>query len=166
MGATLVVKKKRPGGLGPQNTDDYVNLRIDDSSSAIHDLKNLYYRWRSIRNQEPGFRVMEQSRGEDVKWLQRSLATFGYLSPDDRDVFGEDGEPIGVLNAATAEGLIRYKRDRDLGDAPSAGLEVVNALRRELAGRLPIVAGPNDTEDMIIFQRNGGDLPESSRRRR
>ncbi len=159
MGATLVVKKKRPGGLGPQNTDDYVNLRIDDSSSAIHDLKNLYYRWRSIRNQEPGLRVMEQSRGEDVKWLQRSLVRFGYLSPDNREVFDEEGEPVGVLNAATAEGLARYKLDRDLGGAPSAGLEVVNALRRELAGRLPLVVSPDDTEDMIIYQRNGGDLP-------
>ncbi|TDI39079.1 MAG: DUF1028 domain-containing protein [Acidobacteria bacterium] len=159
MGATLVVKKKRPGGLGPQNTDDYVNLRIDNSTRAIHELENLYYRWRSIRNQEPGFRVMGQSRGEDVKWLQRSLVEFGYLSPDDRAAFGEDGNARGILNATTADALARYKNDRNLGGAPSAGLEVVNAMRRERLGLLPHVSSPEDTEGMIIYQRNGGDVP-------
>ena len=159
MGATLVVKKKRPGGLGPQNTDDYVNLRIDNSTRAIHDLENLYYRWRSIRNQEPGFRVMGQSRGEDVKWLQRSLVEFGYLSPDDQGAFDEDGNARGILNAATADALARYKDDRNLGGAPSAGLEVVNAMRRERLGLLPHVSSPEDIEGMIIYQRNGGDVP-------
>ena len=159
MGATLVVKKKRSGGVSPGNVDDYVNLRVDNSRSAIHDLANLYYRWRSIRNQEPGFRVMEQSRGGDVRWLQESLARLGYLSPDDREIFDAEGQASGVLDAATAEGLVRYKRDHLLGGTPSAGLEVVNAIRRELAGRLPQVVGPEDTKDMIIYQRNGGDLP-------
>ena len=159
MGATLVVKKKRPGGLGPQNTDDYVNLRVDNSTRAIHELRNLYYRWRSIRNQEPGFRVMEQSRGEDVKWLQTALVDFGYLAPDDPGAFDEEGNPRGILNAATAEALVRYKLDRNLGEQPSAGLEVVNAIRRELRGLLPHVSGPEDTEGMIIYQRNGGDVP-------
>jgi uncharacterized Ntn-hydrolase superfamily protein len=159
MGATLVVKKKRSGGVSPGNVDDYVNLRVDNSRSAIHDLANLYYRWRSIRNQEPGFRVMEQSRGGDVRWLQESLARLGYLSPDDREIFDAEGQASGVLDAATAEGLVRYKRDHLLGGTPSAGLEVVNAIRRELAGRLPQVVGLEDTKDMIIYQRNGGDLP-------
>ena len=159
MGATLVVKKKRPGGLSPQNTDHYVDLRVDDSRSAIHDLRNLYYRWRSIRKEEPGFRVMEQSRGEDVQWLQVSLATLGYLSFEEASVFDVNGKPLGVLNRATAEGLIRYKKDHGMGGTPSAGLEVVNALRRELAGHLIQVVSPLDTEAMIIYQRNGGDLP-------
>ena len=102
---------------------------------------------------------MEQSRGEDVRWLQASLAELAYLSPDDGSAFDEDGNPLGVLNAATAEALARYKHDRDLGNAPSAGLEVVNAIRRELLGLLPHVSGPEDTEGMIIYQRNGGDVP-------
>ena len=159
MAATLVVKKKRPGGVGAQNTDDYVNLRVDNSRSAIHDLKNLYYRWRSIRNQEPGFRVMEESRGDDVGWLQESLAKLGYLSPDQKEMFDEDGQPLGVLNATTVAGLVRYKRDHGMGGSPAAGLEVVNVIRRELAGRLWQPVGPHDLEDMIIYQRNGGDLP-------
>lgn len=162
MGATLVVKKKRPGGVSPSNVDDYVNLRVDNSRSAIHDLANLYYRWRSVRNQEPGFRVMEQSRGTDVGWLQTSLASLGYLSPEDRDIFDANGNPLGVLNAATVTGLVRYKRDHLLGGTPSAGLEVVNSIRRELSGRLNFVVSPDDTEDMIIYQRNGGDLPVGS----
>lgn len=129
MGATLVVKKKGAGVFG---TDDYVNLRVDDSSSAIHDLKNLYYRWKSIRAQEPGYRVMEQSRGNDVKWLQNALADLGYLTRDNRAVFDEKAEPVGVLNNATADALARYRRDHNLGDSPSAGLETVNSIRREL----------------------------------
>ena len=76
-----------------------------------------------------------------------------------REIFDAAGRPSGVLDAATAEGLVRYKRDHLLGGTPSAGLEVVNTIRRELAGRLPLVVGPDDTEDMIIYQRNGGDVP-------
>ena len=102
---------------------------------------------------------MEQSRGTDVQWLQESLSTLGYLSPENREIFDNEGIASGVLNTATVKGLVRYKLDHMLGATPSAGLEVVNTIRRELAGRLPLVVGPDDTEDMIIYQRNGGDLP-------
>ncbi|MBI4473434.1 MAG: DUF1028 domain-containing protein [Acidobacteria bacterium] len=156
MGATLVVKKKRPGGVGPQNTDDYVNLRVDDSTSAIRDLKNLYYRWRSIRNQEPGFRIMEQSRGNDVRWVQESLATLGYLPRTE--------QPSAVLDVATVQGLSRFKRDHGLGGGASVGLEVINVLLRELNGRMYQTTGPNDTDYMIIYERHGGDLPKKPRR--
>jgi len=102
---------------------------------------------------------MGQSRGEDVKWLQASLVEFGYLSPDDPDAFDEDGNARGILNATTTAALASYKNDRNLGGAPSAGLEVVNAIRRERLGLLPHVSSPEDTEGMIIYQRNGGDVP-------
>ncbi len=132
LGATLIVKRKGGGYAG---TDDYVNLRVDDSTNAINELKNLYARWKDIRAQEPGFRVLEQSRGEDVKWLQRTLRTLGYLGAKSAGVFDEKGEPVGVLNDVTADAITRYKRDRGLGASPSAGLETINALRRELSGR-------------------------------
>lgn len=160
MGATLVVKKKRPGGVGPQNTDDYVNLRIDDSSSAIQELRVLYHHWQSIRNQEPGFRVMEQSRGRDVKWVQESLAKLGYLSPADRAIFDDKGEGNGVLNAATAAGLVRFRRDHGIGAGAAVGLEAINVILRELGGRLYQTTGPNDTDHMVIYERNGGDVPK------
>lgn len=159
MGATLVVKKKRPGGVGPQNTDDYVNLRVDNSSSSIQDLKTLYYKWRSIRNEEPGFRVMEQSRGNDVKWVQDSLAKLGYLSRENRAIFDEKGQSLGVFNSATVEGVVRFKRDHGQGAGPTVALETVNVIMRELAGKLYQTTGPNDTDHMIIYHRNGGDVP-------
>ena len=131
MGAQLVVKKP---GAGVAGIDDYVNLRVDNSRSAIHDLQDLYFRWRSIRNQEPGFRIMEQSRGEDVRWMQEALAELGYVARTNREVFDENGEPLGVLNDETAQILARYKRDRNMGTAPSAGLETISRMRTELEG--------------------------------
>ncbi len=132
MGATLIVKKKGGGFAG---TDDYVNLRVDDSTNAINELKNLYARWKDIRAQEPGFRILEQSRGEDVKWLQVALRDLGYLAGTAPGIFDGKGQAIGVLNDATADAIARFKRDRGLGATPSAGLETINALRKELAGR-------------------------------
>lgn len=129
MGATLIVKRKGGGYAG---TDDYVNLRVDDSTNSINELKNLYARWKDIRAQEPGFRILEQSRGEDVKWLQRALRDLGYLDAKAAGVFDGKGDALGVLNDVTAAAIARYKRDRGLGGTPSAGLETVNALRQEL----------------------------------
>lgn len=129
MGATLIVKRKGGGYAG---TDDYVNLRVDDSTNSINELKNLYARWKDIRAQEPGFRILEQSRGDDVKWLQKALRDLGYLTVKTTGVFDDKGEPLGVLNDVTAESIARFKRDRGLGATPSAGLETINALRKEL----------------------------------
>ena len=132
MAATLVVKKPGAGVFG---IDDYVNLRIDDSRRAIHDLSNLYYRWRSIRNEEPGFRVMERSQGDDVRWLQNALAELGYVARDEGGIFGPDGQPNGVLNDATVQALVRYKIDHQLGATPGAGRETILRIQRELEGR-------------------------------
>lgn len=132
MGATLIVK--RTGG-GYAGTDDYVNLRVDDSTNSINELKNLYARWKDVRAQEPGFRILEQSRGEDVKWLQQALLDLGYLSRETPGAFGEKGEPLGVLNDATAAAVARFKRDHGLGNTPSAGLETINAIRQDLASK-------------------------------
>jgi peptidoglycan hydrolase-like protein with peptidoglycan-binding domain len=129
MGATLIVKRKGGGFAG---TDDYVNLRVDDSTNSINELKNLYARWRDIRAQQPGSRILEQARGEDVKWLQRALLDLGYLNQQAPTVFNDKGEPLGVFNDVTAEAVARYKRDRGLGATPSAGLETINAMRKEL----------------------------------
>ena len=130
MGATLIVKRK---GAGYAGTDDLVNLRVDDSSNAINDLKRLYGRWQEVRGQVPGSRIIEQSAGDDVRWLQTALRDLGYLEASDRSVFGDDGKPLGRFNDATGRAVDRYKRDRSLGSGPSAGKETIDALARELA---------------------------------
>lgn len=132
MGATLIVKRKGGGYAG---TDDYVNLRVDDSTNSINELKTLYARWQDIRAQQPGFRILEQSRGEDVRWLQQALLDLGYLSAQTPGVFGQKGEPLGVLNDATAAAIARFKTDHGLGGSPSAGLETIDAIRRDLAAK-------------------------------
>jgi uncharacterized Ntn-hydrolase superfamily protein len=132
MGATLIVKRK---GAGYAETDDLVNLRVDDSSNSINELKNLYHRWKEVRGQQPGFRIMEQSGGDDVRWLQKALLDLGYLDATNRAVFDEKGQPSGRFNDATGAAVDRYKRDHALGAGPSAGLETVNSIKRELARR-------------------------------
>jgi uncharacterized Ntn-hydrolase superfamily protein len=132
MGATLIVKRKDGGYAG---TDDYVNLRVDDSTNSINELKNLYARWKDIRAQQPGFRILEQSRGDDVRWLQQALLDLGYLSAQTPGVYGANGEPLGVLNDATAAAITRFKNDHGLGNSPSAGLETIDAIRRDLAAK-------------------------------
>ena len=135
MGATLIVKRKGGGYAG---TDDYVNLRVDDSTNAINELRNLFARWKDVRAQEPGFRILEQSRGDDVRWLQRALRDLGYLAAKTPGVFDAKGEAVGVLNDTTAAAIARFKNDRGLGNSSSAGLETINALRKELAsGKRP-----------------------------
>jgi uncharacterized Ntn-hydrolase superfamily protein len=132
MGATLIVKRK---GAGYAGTDDLVNLRIDDSSNSINELKNLYHRWNEVRGQQPGFRIMEQSGGNDVRWLQKALVDLGYLEATNRAVFDDKGQPSGRFDDATGTAVDRYKRDHALGGGPSAGLETVNSIKRELARR-------------------------------
>ncbi len=107
---------------------------------------------------------MEQSRGDGVKWLQDSLLALGYLSPGDTAVFSESGEPLGVLNAATVQGLVRFKSDHNQGTGPTVGLETVNTILREVNGLLYQPTGPDDIDHMIIYHRNGGDLQTTSQR--
>jgi uncharacterized Ntn-hydrolase superfamily protein len=162
--ATLVVKKKRPGGVSPANVDDYVNLRVDHSSSAIRELRTLYTTWEVVRGPlSPGARVMEQSRGEDVRWVQEALAGLGYLPRETPGVFGEEGRASGVLDAGTAQAIARYKRDHMMGGGASVGLQVINALMRELAGRLPQPVTMDDTADMVIYHLHGGDVRSTRR---
>ena len=155
MGATLVVKS--PGG-GVFGIDDYVNLRVDNSRRAIHDLRVLYHRWRSIRAQEPGLRVMEQSRGDDVAWLQEALVELGYATRDDRGLFDADGEPLGVLNDATGRVLSRWKRNHNMGGGPSAGREVFDRMRRELGGHPLSRPWPIHRRSNEASERPGGVL--------
>ena len=132
MGATLIVARK---GGGLRGTDFLVNLRVDDSRSSIIELRELYMRWKDVHAEVPGFRIMEMSRGRDVAWLQSSLETLGYLRGDEATIFDEEGEPNGVFEDVTAEAVARYKSEHALGRSPSAGLETVNSIRRELERR-------------------------------
>lgn len=132
MGATLLVHR---AGAGYGGMDDYVNLRVDDSRNAVNDLRKLYTRWHAIRAETPGFRIVAQTVGDDVRWLQESLRRLGYLDSGDRSVFSPAGEPLGRFNDATAAAVSRFKAEHGLGSTPSAGLETVAALRRALEGR-------------------------------
>ena len=90
MGATLIVKRK---GAGYAGTDDLVNLRVDDSSNAVNDLKRLYIRWKEIAR--PGSQASGSSsrRGRGrVHWLQQALLDLGYLEATNRAVFDEKGQ--------------------------------------------------------------------------
>ncbi|MBI4473433.1 MAG: DUF1028 domain-containing protein [Acidobacteria bacterium] len=121
-GATLIVSRK---GGNPRGTDNVVDLRVDDSNNAVIELRKLYMRWKG-EAQIPGFRELGISGGNDVRWLQRSLQALNYLPA---------GDLSGQFDAATADAVTRYKRDRRLGASPSAGLETVNAIRRDLETR-------------------------------
>ncbi len=130
MAATLIVMRK---GGGLRGTDYLVNLRVDDSRNAIIELRKLYMRFKDTHAETPGFRIMEMSRGRDVMWLQRSLEALGFLSGSERTVFDENGEPNGLFEDVTANAVARYKVEHHLGRTPSAGLETVTSIRRELA---------------------------------
>ncbi len=130
MGATLIVMRK---GGGLRGTDYLVNLRVDDSRNAIIELRKLYMRWKDTHAETPGFRVMEMSRGRDVLWLQRSLEALGFLNGSEPTVFDASGEPNGLFEDVTADAVARYKVEHHLGRTPSAGLETVASMRRELA---------------------------------
>ena len=129
MGATLIVMRK---GGGLRGTDYLVNLRVDDSRSAIIELRKLYMRWKDTHAETPGFRTMEMSRGRDVMWLQRSLEALGFLNGDEPTVFDENREPNGLFEDVTADAVARYKIEHQLGRTASAGLETVTSMRREL----------------------------------
>ena len=130
MGATLIVMRK---GGGLRGTDYLVNLRVDDSRNAIIELRKLYMRFKDTHAETPGFRIMEISRGRDVMWLQRSLEALGFLNGNEPTAFDENGEPSGLFEDITADAVARYKGEHNLGRTPSAGLETVTSMRRELA---------------------------------
>ena len=129
MGATLVVARK---GGGLRGTDFLVNLRVDDSRNSIIELRELYMRWKDVHAQEPGFRIMEMSRGADVAWLQTSLKSLGFLTGDEATAFEKSGQSIGLYEDITADAVARYKRRYNLGRSTSAGLETVKSIIRQL----------------------------------
>ena len=150
MGATLIVARK---GGGLRGMDYLVNLRVDDSRNAVIELRKLYMRWKDEHAETPGFRIMEMSRGEDVLWLQRSLAALGFL---------EGGEPPGVFDDETAAAVLRYKTARNLGRSPSAGLETVSSIRRELGqSQAGAYAGVPREEDLMSSLSIVGFDPET-----
>ena len=124
-GAQLIVY--RPGA-GFRDTELLVDLRVDDSSNSIADLRQLWEDWRFHHLWGIGFQPIVQTTGNDVRQLQRYLVSLGYLEADNPEVFGPDGEPLGVFNDATAAAAVRWKDDQDLGEAPY----LVHFMLREL----------------------------------
>lgn len=114
-GAQLKVYRE---GAGFRGTDLLVDLRVDDSSNAIADLRALWEEWQFHHRWGVGFQPIEQTTGQDVRELQRYLVTLGYVDPDDPEVFGPDGEPRGRFNDATAAAVVRWKRDNGWDEGP------------------------------------------------
>jgi uncharacterized Ntn-hydrolase superfamily protein len=136
LGATLRVYKK---GAGPFGTDIYLDLRVDDSTTSIEDVRHLYERWKAERLQAYGSRMVGMSAGGDVAKLQRWLLELGYAKATDRGLFDAAGTPTGVYNDATVAAVLAFKKDHQLGASPGAGRDVVVAmialLERRARGR-------------------------------
>ena len=112
-GAQLKVYRR---GAGFRGTDLLVDLRIDDSTQAIPELRGLWEEWKFHHLYGVGFQPIEQTSGRDVQQLQRHLRTLGYLEQSNRDVFDEQGAPLGVFNDATAEATTRWKNAAGLDE--------------------------------------------------
>lgn len=160
MGATLIVARKNGGSRG---MDWLVNLRIDDNVNAVVELRKLYMRWKSEDTPMPGFHEIEESRGKDVQWLQKSLQTLGYLKGNERTIFNDKGEPIGLFEDVTAAAVSNYKKDHNLGATPSAGLETVNSIKKELQRRGAQIELPSlmQAASGSVDLRREADIPSS-----
>ena len=136
-GAQLKVYRR---GAGFRGTDLLVDLRVDDSTQAIPELRALWEEWKFHHLYGVGFQPIEQTTGRDVQQLQRHLRTLGYLDETNRDVFGEQGEPLGVFNDATAEATTRWKSAAGLDEgAYLVQFHVEKARARSAAfGRCPM----------------------------
>ncbi|MFN2446611.1 MAG: DUF1028 domain-containing protein [Vicinamibacterales bacterium] len=124
-GAALKVYKK---GEGFRGTDLLVDLRVDDSPTAIGDLRRLWSEWTFHHLYGVGYQPIVQSQGNDVRQLQRHLVALGYLDRNQKSVFDERGEPRGVFNDATAEAAARWKKDAGL----DGGSHLVPSMLRQL----------------------------------
>jgi len=115
-GAQLKVYR---AGAGFRGTDLLVDLRVDDSTNSIGDLRQLWEEWKFHHLYGVGFQPIEQTTGRDVQQLQRYLLTLGYVDSGDRAVFDASGQPTGTFNDATAEGLVRWKLDQGYDASPN-----------------------------------------------
>lgn len=122
LGATLRVYRK---GAGPFGTDAYLDVRVDDSTTSIEDVRYLYERWKAERLQAYGSRMVGMSVGGDVARLQRWLLDLGYAVATDRGLFDATGTPTGIYNDATVAAVLAFKKDHQLGTSPGANREVV-----------------------------------------
>ena len=128
-GMQLIVYRE---GAGFRGTDILVDLRVDDSSNAIDDLRALWEEWKFHHLYGVGFQPIEQTSGADVRQLQRYLLRLGYVEANDEAVFMGNGEPRGVFNDATAGAVERWKADQGI----QAGPYLVPYMMREMAAQL------------------------------
>ena len=105
-------------GAGFRGTDLLVDLRVDDSTQAVAELRALWEEWKFQHLYGVGFQPIEQTSGNDVKQLQRHLLTLGYIKASDRAVFDAKGEPNGVFNDVTAEAVTRWKKTFGMDSSP------------------------------------------------
>ncbi len=128
------LKVYRPGA-GFMGTDLLVDLRVDDSTQAIPELRALWEEWKFHHLYGVGFQPIEQTTGNDVRQLQRYLLELGHLSVDEGQVFDENGEPNGIFNDRTAEATTEWKRASDLDDAPYMVQFMLRELERQVRER-------------------------------
>ena len=128
------LKVYRPGA-GFMGTDLLVDLRVDDSTQAIPELRALWEEWKFHHLYGVGFQPIEQTTGNDVRQLQRYLLELGHLSGDEGQVFDENGEPNGIFNDRTAEATTEWKRASVLDDAPYMVQFMLRELERQVRER-------------------------------
>lgn len=133
-GAQLMVYRK---GASLGGTDLLVDLRVDDSTQAIPELRALWQEWKFQHLYGVGFQPIEQTTGSDVRQLQRYLLKLGYLNVDDGAVFDLNGEPSGIFNDRTAEATREWKKNSDFDDAPY----LVQFMLRELENQVTEMGG-------------------------
>jgi peptidoglycan hydrolase-like protein with peptidoglycan-binding domain len=63
-----------------------------------------------------------------VRQLQRWLLELGYAKSTDRGIIDAQGQPRGVMNDATVAAVVAFKKEHQLGAAPSANREVVTKM--------------------------------------
>ena len=131
-GAQLKVYRKGAGFMG---TDLLVDLRVDDSTQAIPELRALWEEWQFHHLYGVGFQPIEQTTGNDVRQLQRYLLELGHLNAHEGRVFDEDGEPNGIFNDRTAEATREWKRASNLDDAPYMVQFMLRELERQVRER-------------------------------
>lgn len=120
-----------PGGAPPPAID----LRADDHEDPVAELRRLLGVLDATTLHRLGSRVIEQTRGDDVRRVQEMLRSLGFYA----------GEASGVLDDSSVAAVRAFRREAGLPDAPvvdPAALEALRARYRDWRRRQPAPAPP------------------------
>lgn len=121
-----------------------IDLRVDDHQEPVGELRRLLGVLDATVLHRLGSRVIMQTRGEDVRRMQRMLADLGFYA----------GEASGVFDDASAAAVRAFRREVRLEDAPIVDAPALEALRsrhrewrrRQPAAPTPAPRGPVESE--------------------